>query len=386
MQQRVMHIITGLDQGGAEASLFRLVQAGNAPADTHVISLTGDGVYGPLLRDAGAAVSVLGAKSAPAMAASVFKIVRLIRRFKPDVIQTWMYHADLVGGLAGRIARVPVCWGVRAGNISTVHNKRSTMMVMKASARLSGWLATRIVSPSVEAIRVHCAAGYADKFALIPNGYDFTAFQPDDSAKMATRAILGIDRRAIVVGHVGRADVLKDHPALLRAFEQVAATRPDAVLLLAGRGLEMGSPYLQSLLANYSCHDRVIALGPRTDIAAVLNAMDIFVLSSVGEAFPNVVAEAMACGVPCVVTNVGDAAEIVGDTGWVTPPSDSERLAAAISGALDLSHEVCARRGRAARERVVDRYGIDRMVNGYTAVWAEAIATGRREHSSEKKH
>lgn len=375
-----MHVITGLGGGGAEAALFRLAAAMPDPGQVHVVSLTGDGLYASRLRDIGVPVTVLEAGSAVSLLWSIARLVRLIRRSRADVVQTWMYHADLVGGIAAWIGRRPVCWGVRAASFDPARNKTSTLVVARLCARLSRLIPAAIVSPSQAAIQLHRLIGYAGRFELIPNGYDFGALRPDAAAGARFRIATGVPATARVIGHLGRADPLKDHPSLLEAFAMLAVDRPDVWLLMAGAGLERGEPYFDALLDGHPFADRIVGVGRRDDIRAVMNAMDVFVLSSAGEAFPNVVAEAMACAVPCVVTDVGDAALILDGTGWVVPPLAPETLAQALGTAIDEPASERARRGETARASVLGRFGLDRMVSAYRTLWHQ-IARARAKAS-----
>ncbi len=375
-----MHVITGLGGGGAEAALFRLATAMPDPDQVHVVSLTGEGLYASRLREIGVRVTVLGAGSAVSLLWSMVRLIRIIRRSGADVVQTWMYHGDLVGGIAARIARRPVCWGVRAASFDPARNKTSTLMVARLCARLSRLIPAAIVSPSQAAIQLHRSIGYAGRFELIPNGYDFAALRPDAAAGASLRLATGVPATARVIGHLGRADPLKDHPSLLKAFAILAVDRPDVWLLMAGAGLERGEPYFDALLDRHPFADRIVGVGRRDDIRAVMNAMDVFVLSSAGEAFPNVVAEAMACAIPCVVTDVGDAALILDGTGWVVPPLAPDTLAQALGTAIDEPASERARRGATARTSVLGRFGLDRMTSAYRTLWHQ-IARARAEAS-----
>jgi len=375
-----MHVITGLGGGGAEAALFRLTEAMPDPLQVHVVSLTGDGLYAARLRAIGVHVTVLGAGSAVSLLWSIVRLVRIIRSSGADIVQTWMYHADLVGGIAARIGGRPVCWGVRAASFDPARNKKSTLLVARLCARLSRLIPAAIVSPSQAAIMLHRSIGYAGHFELIPNGYDFTALRPDTAAGATFRISTGVPATARVIGHLGRADPLKDHPSLLEAFAILAIDRPNVWLLMAGAGLERGESYFDELLDGHPFANRIVGVGRRDDIRAVMNAMDVFVLSSAGEAFPNVVAEAMACAVPCVVTDVGDAALILDGTGWVVPPLAPETLAQALGTAIDEPASERARRGETARTSVLGRFGLDHMVSAYRTLWHQ-IARARAKAS-----
>ncbi len=366
----IVHVITGLSHGGAQNALFRLVTT--QTSSNYVVSLTDEGVFGGRLRRAGVHVTCLGMHGWWSSLKAFLTLVRLLRRLRPSVVQTWMYHADLLGGIAARVAGVPVCWGIRNGDLSPARTSLTTRLVVRLCAFASRRVPTTIVSCGARAVQVHRALGYAERFVVIPNGLDFDRFRPCPEQGLRVKASLGIPQAARVIGHVGRQDPQKDHSALFRAFSRVAARDSNVRFVVVGSGMERDSPYLKSLLEGDIAEGQIVALGARDDVEELMPAMDVFALSSSGEAFPNVVLEAMACGVPCVVTDVGDAAEIVGDTGWIVAPGEPAALAAALCEALRESPAAHAARGERARQRVKERYGIDRMIQGYRAVWDKA--------------
>lgn len=366
----ILHVITGLGQGGAETALYRLLGGVRQPEHHCVVSLTGGGIYGPRLRDLGVSVICLDMHSLFGGTVGFVRLIRTLRRMHPAVVQTWMYHADLIGGVAAWVAGVPVCWGVRHSNLDPGVNKRSTLWVARLCAWLSGRLPRRIVSCSSRAIDVHRQYGYADRFTFIPNGLELGAFGPDLVRRVQMRKYLGLPLDRFVLGHVGRFHAQKDYPTLMKAFCMLRRVNDSACLLLVGKGLARGNEKLDPLLGEEA--GAVVALGPREDVPDLLRAMDVFVLSSLGEGFPNVVAEAMASGVPCVVTDAGDAADLVGETGWVVPVGQHEALASALSEAIGEPPGRRVARGEAARERIAEQFTIERMVQAYEAVWAQA--------------
>jgi glycosyltransferase involved in cell wall biosynthesis len=352
--------------------LYRLVTASGQQIAHSVICLTGEAIFSERLRQAGIKVVCLGMRSGWSSPLALVRLVRALRRAEPDVVQTWMYHADLLGGLAARLAGLPVCWGIHHSQLSADTNKRSTLRVVSWCARLSCLVPNIIVSCSQRAIEVHRAVGYADRFRHIPNGLDLATFSPRQGEYEQICRALDLPDHAKIIGHVGRADPQKDHPNLFSAFELVAATVPNAYLLLVGMGLGEGDAYFTDLVASSRFRDRIIALGQRADVAALMQTMDVFALSSAGEAFPTVLVEAMGMGVPCVGTDVGDAGEIIGNTGWVVPSRNAEALANALIDALSSDAEQKARLSRLSRCRVVERYGIEEMVASYNKVWSQA--------------
>lgn len=370
----VCHVIGGLGDGGAEAVLYRLCRFPQ-PRHRHlVIALGSEDKYGPMLREAGVDTYCLGWPPGRISLRGAFALVRLLRRHSPDAVQTWLYHSNLVGALAARLTRCPnVIWGLHHTELSAATTAAHTRAAHWLCARLSSIVPSGIVACAEQVRVVHQRQGYRTRrFMVITNGCDTATFRPDPEAGHAIRRDLGIDPRTPVIGCVGRWHADKDHVNLLAAFAVVARHMPDVRLLLVGKGCVRENADLQSRLERNGIAGRVHLLGPRHDIAAVMNAVDLHVLSSRSEAFPNVVTEAMACGTPCVVTDVGDAAAITGTAGWTVPPGDPTRLAGAILQAFDerRNPEVWTARQALARQRVVEQFSIERMVEGYHAAWA----------------
>lgn len=374
---RIVHVITGLNNGGAEGALFRLVTTDKK--DTHhVIALMGSGVYGARLSAAGIPVTVLNMPRRHVTLSGLTKLHRLIRSIDPDVVQTWLYHSDFVGGLLARLAGKPVVWGIRNTIMDPARAARSTKLMVALCARTSGWLPRRVVSCSVQAAREHVDVGYRrDKMVVIANGFDVSEIGPEAKMREQTRAELGVAPDTRLLGMVARYDPQKDHANLAAALELLASQNiREWRCVMAGADVTALNAELLALLDRHGVRERCLLLGPRTDVPAIMNGLDLHILSSAyGEAFPNVVAEAMACGTPCVVTDIGDAALIVADTGWVVPGADPISLARAVGEALsELEHAAQwdARRA-AARQRIAAEFDMDRMVNGYRKVWRAAL-------------
>jgi len=371
---RVLHIITGLGQGGAESVLFRLATYPEANVEHVVVSLTDEGIYGERLRAAGVAVHVLGMKRGRVSLGGFLALRALVAAERPDAVQTWMYHADLIGGLAARLAGVrAIAWGIRNSGEHLERSSRSARMVLRACALLSGRIPKAIVCAAQKSAERHADKGYdRARMVVIANGYDLSRYAPNAEARSRVRAQWGVPQDVPAIGCVARWDPLKDHANLLRAIAALVRDGRDAGLrcVLIGRGMETDNAELGALVDKLGLRDRLVLAGPSDDVPAAMNGLDLHVLSSCAEGFPNVVAEAMACGVYCVVTDVGDAAYIVGDAGVVVPPEQPEALARGIETAL---HEVAARgrerAGEAGRARVLENFDIARMVQSYIAVW-----------------
>lgn len=369
----VLHVITGLPVGGAQSALGRLLA--RVPAEDFAQSVVSLGALGPVgeaWRRDGVRVTALGMRPSTPDPFAFVRLVRLLRRERPDLVQTWLYHADLLGGLAARAARQgPVLWNLRQSDLDPIETKWPTRAVVAACARLSRRVPEAIVCCSEASLRVHAALGYGEAhMKVIPNGVDLTAFRPDPAARAALRNELGLAEETPLVGMAARWHAQKDHPTFLRAAALIAAQRPDVRFLLCGEAMDASNATLAGLLRELGLGAAVLPLGRRRDMARFHAGLDLAVLSSAfGEGFSNSVVEAMACATPCAVTDVGDSAAIVAETGWAVPRRDPAALAAAISEALALAPEALRARGEAARARATAHYDVAVMAQRYQELW-----------------
>lgn len=369
----VMHIISNLYDGGAEGALYRLCL--NTPNYKHVVvCMMDEGKYGPMLVAAGVSLHCLGMPQGKPTWQGVVHFWRLLRSIQPGVVQTWMYHADLLGGVMARLSGVKkIFWGIRHGNLTPGTVKSNTIRVAKLCARLSPWVPTRIISCSQQAMEAHTAIGYnAKRMTVIPNGYELSRYAPDASARARLRHEWKIGEDTFLIGMVARFDPQKDHANLLAALQQLKQKGRSFHCVLVGTGIDAENAQLKSFLQQFGVEDVVGLLGRRNDVPSVMNALDVHVLSSLGEAFPNVLAEAMACGTPCVTTDVGDAAYIVRETGWVVPSQNSTALAGGLQQAMqawETAKDLWVSRQNSSRNRIVENFSIERMTAAYAAVW-----------------
>lgn len=345
---------------------------------SRVVSLIEPGPMGRKLSDAGIRVDSLGMRRGIPSPAGLIRLVRLIRSWQPDVVQTWLYHADLAGLIATRLAfplgKGPkVAWNLRCSFMALDEYRRLTGVTLKACSALSG-LPDVVVTNSHEAARFHGQLGYAPKrFEVIPNGFNVDRFAPDSEARWQVRDELSISQDALVIGHVARFDAMKDHRTMIRAA--ALATRDcHPIFVFTGRGVDYDNLELATWMAEAGLDsDRVRLLGERNDIPRLMAAMDIHVSSSTGESFPNVVGEAMASGVVNIVTDVGDSARLVGDTGQVVPPADPKALGRAIARMGALPAQERKARAQACRERIREQYSLPAIVERYEALYEKLV-------------
>ena len=378
----VLYVTTALIAGGAEMMLYRLLSRLDRTRFTpQVVSLVEHGPISRKIQAMGVPVRSLGMKIGVPNPTVVLRLARWLRQDPPDMMQTWMYHADLVGGLAARlVGNIPVAWGIRHSDLSSETSSRLTHLTVKTCALLSHWLPDRIVCCSEAARQVHTAIGYAaEKMVVIPNGYDVGTFHPDLGARASVRKALGLSEDAPIIGMVARFDPQKDHRAFIRAAQMLHRERPDVHFLLCGVEVTWENQEIARWIDDAGLRTHFHLLGRRDDdIAHVTAALDIASLSSsYGEGFPNVVSEAMCCGVPCVVTDVGDAALIVGQTGIVVPPRNPQALAAAWRAMLEMGREGRRPLGIAARQRISERFDIAEITGRYEHLFEELAHSAR---------
>jgi glycosyltransferase involved in cell wall biosynthesis len=370
---KIMHIITGLGDGGAEAALYRLCKFDSANKHI-VVSLMDEGKYGPLLKELGFEVYCLNMPSGQIRFSALIEIFKLVRQENPKVVQTWMYHADLIGGVLARFSGVRnVFWGLHNTTLEKGKSKRSTIFICKFNAILSRWVPKKIIYCAEKSRQVHEQLGFKKSIGVVvPNGYDLDAFAPSLEFRIRFRREVNIDQNVFLIGHVGRFDPQKDHKNLILALGILKQKNKLFYSILVGTGVNNENYILNNLIDKNDLVNTVKLLGQRNDIPVVMNGLDIHVLSSSAEAFPNVLAEAMACGTPCVTTNVGDAALIVSDTGWVVPPKNPQALADAILQAIEEKQnnpQAWLERKQACRNHIFENFSIAKIVKNYHRVW-----------------
>lgn len=362
--------------------LLKILERLDARFAPHVISLTTLGEIGPRIQALGIPVEALGMRRGVPDPIAFYRLLRRLKAIKPDVVHTWMYHANLMGGLAARLGGVgKIGWCIRNSNLDPGKTKRSTRAVVTACARVSGWVPDRILNCSEVARQVHVNCGYAaEKMVVVPNGFDLGRFQPDPSARTAVRSELGLDAETPLVGLFGRYDPQKNHAGFFKAAGLLHGRLPAVHFVLAGSEIDEGNSELLREIEMAGVRPVTHLLGLRSDIPRLMAALDVLALSSFGEAFPNVLGEAMACGVPCAVTDVGDSAYIVGDAGRVVSPGDMAGLASAMESLLILPAAERKALGEQARERVANNFEIGQIVKRYEDFYDELAAMSQANH------
>ena len=362
------HIITSLGSGGAERMLYLVASRAGGDVRHVVICLSDEGYYGPKLREAGVELHCLGMRRGHLAPAAFVALVKLLRRLRPAVVMTWLYHADLMGTLAGRLARVRrIIWNIRCSDIDFSQYSPVTRAIVAVLVWLSR-LPWAVATNSRAGQRVHEGLGYRPKrWIYLPNGFDTSEWRPDAEDRAKVRRELGFSEDDIVVGMVARVDPQKDHATFLAAARMLVAKHPRLRILLVGQGT-------RKLSLPEELRPVTAALGERSDVPRLMRSLDLLVSSSAyGEGFPNVIGEAMASELPCVATNVGDTTRVLGSAGVVVPPRDPQALAGAlhalISGQVD-------RNGLAtlARRRIETEFSMEGCLQRYCDLIRTAAA------------
>ncbi|MDQ8757224.1 glycosyltransferase [Sphingosinicella sp. LHD-64] len=373
----VLHIITDLTKGGAELKMARLIAAHRDRSDyVHkVISLRTVGPVGVHLLSLGVDVEALGMQRWLRVPVAIVQLRNRIRVIDPDVVQTWMYHADFFGGLAARWAgKRAIIWGVRLADLGpSLGISRLTTGIRHLCARISGIVPARIAYVAEAARQIHERLGYdPEKSVVIHNGYAVHENEKIQAWRRQRRAELGILPETILIGTAGRFSPQKNFHGFVDAAGALARRHPNLHFLLAGRGLVRENEELAAWIARAGVGDRLTLLGERDDLIEWQAAMDIFALFSNGEGMPNVVAEAMSVGIPCVVTDVGDAALLVGNTGVVIQPRDGDALVAALER-LAFAGAERRRLAAEARARVLAEFSMNAAVARYESLYKDVV-------------
>lgn len=373
---RIVHVINDLTVGGAEMMLYKLLSStDHARHETTVVTLSNSGELRARVEQLGVRVHGVGMRPPAPSPASLLRLVRLVRRLDPDLIQGWMYYGNIAAQLAASFSpRHPATvWNIRQSVYSLAHEKPVTALAIRLGARLSSRPAA-IIYNSMKSAAQHEALGYrGGKAHIIHNGFDTAAFAPSAEARAGVRVELGLTPDALLVGLIGRYHPAKDHANFLRAAAALSEGRPEARFVLSGRGVHQGNGALCESIERLGLGGRVHLLGERQDVARLMASFDIIVSSSSREGFPNVIGEAMACGVPCVVTDVGDSARLVGTTGLVVPPRNAEALAQAVRELIHLGLEGRAKLGAAARERIRENFQLESVIAQYESLYRDVL-------------
>jgi glycosyltransferase involved in cell wall biosynthesis len=371
MRRRILHIITGLETGGAERSLFNLLDSSlRNNFEHHILSLSGVGHYGPQLQSMGFPVHALNLRGVGGLPGAIVRLRSLTQQIAPDLIQGWMYHGSMAASIAGRFSArpTPLAWNVRQSLYDITTENLTTQWLIRM-LQVASDEPNAIIYNSFQSRAHHEAFGFsANKAVVIPNGFDTERWRPDSDRRRILRKGLGIADKCPVVGFIGRCHPQKDVPTFLKACAIAMAENPVLHVVMVGEGLTAGNSALSELFAQIPA-PRLHSLGRRDDIEHILPGFDLFCLSSSSEAFPNVLGEAMACGLPCIATNVGDCERLLDDNMQIIAAGDFIQMAEAIGKLAMMDADFRKKIGGMARARIISNYSLTATVAAYANLY-----------------
>jgi len=372
---RIVHLITSLSMGGAQMMLYKLLSAIDrkqfAPV---VISLTGNGVLHDRISSLGIPVYSVGMQPGLLTATTIGQLTRTVKDVRPDLIQGWQYHGNLAAQFVQILfkPRVPVLWNIRHSIINLSNEKRMTAIMVK----LGAWFSHKpkcIIYVAQTSAAQHRALGYRnEREVILPNGFDMQTFMPSELARRQLRAKLGLSPCSIIIGKIARFHPMKDHATFLRAAAHLLQIHPEVHFLLVGQKMERTNCQLRRFLNELQLNAKIHLLGECGNIEQIIPALDIVTSTSAyGEGFPNIIGEAMACGVPCTATDVGDSALIIGTLGQIIPPKQPQAIAEAWSRLIDMGRSARVTLGLKARRHIEEQYSLGLIVNRYEQLYKD---------------
>jgi glycosyltransferase involved in cell wall biosynthesis len=373
---KVMHLVTSLDTGGAEIMLSKLVtNMDESKCKSVVVSMLDKGTIGSRIEELGIQVYTLNMKRGIPNISSILKLCRIIRETRPDIMQTWLYHADLLGLIAARLCKInSLIWNIRCSYMDLSKYSIITKFVLKLLVFFSNQPDAIIIN-SVAGERLHINMGYKPRrWVEIFNGFEIEKYKVKTAEeKDSIRKRLGLEDEVLIAGMVARYDPMKGHELLLDAMDRVINIEKinNMRILLIGKNINWKNPDLAKKISLYKLEDKVILLEERNDIAELLPVLDMYISPSVGEGFPNIVGEAMCCGIPCIVTDVGDSARLINGFGTVVRPNDAELLKKAIIQMIDIGDSKRNEIGLNGRRHIIENYDIIKITKQYEDLYSK---------------
>lgn len=365
---KILFVVTGLNTGGAEMMLYKLLLRINRDIfEPVVVSLREEGTFGKKILALNIPLYCLQINKIN-IVNKLIKLRLILEQVQPDLIQGWMYHGNFFAEIIKLIKfnKIDTIWNIRHSLYSLKYERKNTAIVIKLLSYLSQ-SPQAIIYNSRISCHQHQQLGYNDFNSLvIPNGFDTELFKPRESAKLKLCRELNLATNTFLIGLIARFHLMKDHANFVQSAKIIYQKYKNINFILVGREVDKNNKYMINLLEKFNLKNRVYLLGERQDIAQITSALDIVCnCSAWGEGFPNVLGEAMACGVPCVVTDIGDSAWIVGETGKVVPPKNSEALAQAWQELFELNQQERLSLGKKARQRIIENFSLNSIVSQY---------------------
>tara|TARA_B100001250_G_C19805944_1_gene793292 strand:+ start:1699 stop:2817 length:1119 start_codon:yes stop_codon:yes gene_type:complete len=363
---RIIHIITGLHIGGAERMLEKLLIQEIDSKNTLIISLSSIGEIGANLEKLGYdLVAIDLKKNLFSLIKGFFKIRRYIRAFKPNIVQTWLYHSNLIGSLASLFLNINVVWNLRGTSIPQGFFSMTNFVIIVLSF-LSYFMPKKIICCGASVKEAHRKMGFSDKkMIVIPNGYDFKNFKKNDAAGLKIRQKYNVKESDILIGSVGRFDPLKDHDNFIQACAMIRKHNKDIEFIIIGRDINSKNNALMSILIKHNMDDDIILIDEQKSLNSFYSAMDIFCLHSLSEGFPNVLVEAMANSLPCVSTDAGEAEIILNNSEYTVRVNNPIDLSKKLLSVAELSVEKRKQLGFNNSSRVKNKYDIRKIKKIY---------------------
>ena len=374
---KVVHIIVGLVSGGAERTLVALATEDDNN-EHHVISLTGMDHYGDILMNKGVQVHAMRFNGFISCLVGFFRLRALLKRIDAPIVQTWMYHANVIGGICARSLGLRLVWNVRTTNPFSANYSRSVQILARLSTVLSSFVPHKIIYCAESAKERHEQRGFdRSKGIVVTNGYNLDTLKSDNNKRAECRTAIGVSDDVLVFGAIGRFNPKKNFEGLIEALADFNDHYQKTWLcLFIGDGLDTDNEALKQRVVQHGLQEYCKMVGLVDDIVPWLSAIDVLVSNSHDEGFPNVVAEAQVCGTPAIVTDAGDSALIVGECGWVIPINTQKGedvnipLVNALISASKL-HSTIEFNGLlvACRERAEQSLALGVMVDNYRKIW-----------------
>tara|TARA_B110000008_G_C16973848_1_gene565033 strand:- start:3052 stop:4179 length:1128 start_codon:yes stop_codon:yes gene_type:complete len=366
---KILHIITGLKVGGAENALHRLIVNSPDGYKHEVLSLTTGGEMHSVFSNSNIEVVTIDFKNS--FVSSMISLVKVIKSKNPDIVQTWLYHSNLIGGIAARLSGIKnIIWGLRGTaipqSIISIHN-----IIINLGALFSYFIPSYIVCNAQTVKNYHVRKKYCSKkIEIIENGF---ILHKDEPQKESMLAEIKANKESLLIGTVGRYDKLKDYPNMISALSIIMQEFSNVHLILVGRGLDNLNIELKNLISNSLDISRVHLLGEKNNISSCLRELDIFCLSSRNEGFPNVLAEAMLMKIPCVSTNAGDAANLISDIGVLVPVEDHIKLALGLKYMIAMSKKERRKIGEKSYSHIRSNFSIENNISKFCKLYMKLI-------------
>lgn len=373
---KVTHLITGLNTGGAETMLYKLLSGYDRTKFVmDVISLTDIGSVGERIQDLEIPVYVLRMRKNPFLLFDLVRLIRILKKNQSDVLQTWMYHANFVGSLViPFLKNAKLIWNITRSYLKFGTTKYSTFFAAKFCAYLSRFLPKRIICCAKSAVDFHVKFGYCKtKMSVVSNGFDLSIFKPDHLSYLSVRKELNLSESDIIVGIIARFHPDKDYANFIKAAKMIAQDVKNVSFICCGRGVDWQNLELKKLIESVGLLGLFHLMGERDDVPRLLSAFNILVSSSLTEGFSNVIGEAMACGTLCVVTDVGDSAEMVVDKNCLVPSADFQALANAVKQMLNMDNEQREKLKKLGRNHIQNFYSLKCIIDQYQNLYEGII-------------